>query len=300
VGATMTSKRGRVNSPKRWQAVPALAVATLLLHAAAVSAGGVVVTIIGGDKARADITLPNPGGGNYTAEFELEFEPVNLQNLTVQCIGITADVLDAGEIANIQSRLPHPGNQIIDPAFPVRVTVEPPVACGLAFQDQYDVTLDTDDLVYAPFSPYRLVKAPIGQAFQYVTGTVTAGSVRSRGRAGGFSEFVIIKDNSPQYSIDCESEYNDLAAQLAAATLSPSARRTLEVDLAVSRAAYEAGDFQRAITLLANFDAHCAQFGGTSVPNRWRSARDLIDVEGNLVGGTDSLRFMMGRLSGSP
>ncbi|HEV7489354.1 MAG TPA: DUF6689 family protein [Rhodanobacteraceae bacterium] len=289
-----------MNSPKRWQAVPALAVATLLLHAAAVSAGGVVVTIIGGDKARADITLPNPGGGNYTAEFELEFEPVNLQNLTVQCIGITADVLDAGEIANIQSRLPHPGNQIIDPAFPVRVTVEPPVACGLAFQDQYDVTLDTDDLVYAPFSPYRLVKAPIGQAFQYVTGTVTAGSVRSRGRAGGFSEFVIIKDNSPQYSIDCESEYNDLAAQLAAATLSPSARRTLEVDLAVSRAAYEAGDFQRAITLLANFDAHCAQFGGTSVPNRWRSARDLIDVEGNLVGGTDSLRFMMGRLSGSP
>lgn len=296
----MTSKRGRVNGRKRWQAIPTLAVATLLLHAAGASAGGVVVTIIGGDKARADITLPNPGGGNYTAEFDLEFEPANLQNLTVQCLGITADVLDAGEITNIQSRLPHPGNQTIDPAFPVRVTVEPPVACGLAFQDQYDVTLDTEDLVYAPFSPYRLVKAPIGGPFQYVTGTVTSGSVRARGRAGGFSEFVVIKDNSPQYSIDCESQYTDLAAQLAAATLTPSARRTLEVDLAVSRAAYEAGDFQRAITLLANFDAHCAEFGGSSLPNRWRSARDLIDVEGNLLGGTDSLRFMMGRLSGSP
>lgn len=289
-----------MNSRKRWQAIPIFAVAVLLLHAAAASAGSVVVTIIDGDKAHADITLPNPGGGNYTAEFELEFEPTNLQNLTVPCIGISADVLDASEIADIQSRLPHPGQQIIDPAFPVRVTVEPPSACGLAFQDQYDVTLDTGDLVYAPFSPYRLVKAQIGQAFHYVTGTVTAGSVRARGRAGGFSEFVIVKDNSPQYSTDCENEYNDLAAQLAAATLSPSARRTLEVDLAVSRAAYEAGDFAHAIALLANFDAHCAEFGGASLPNRWRSTRDLDDVEGDLLGGSDSLRFMMGRLNGSP
>jgi len=245
-----------VDGRKRGRAIPIFAVAALLLHTAAASAGSVVVTIIDGDKARADITLPNPGGGNYTAEFELEFEPTNLQNLTVECIGITADVLDATEIADIQSRLPHPGQQIIDPAFPVRVTVEPPSACGLAFQDQYDVTLDTEYLGYAPFSPYRLVKAQIGQTFHYVTGTVTAGSVRARGRAGGFSEFVIIKDNSPQYSTDCENQYNELAAQLAAATLSPSARRTLEVDLAVSRAAYEAGDFSHAIELLANFDAH--------------------------------------------
>lgn len=285
---------------KRWQAIPTFAVAVLLLYAAAASAGSVVVTIIDGDKAVADITLPNPGGGNYTAEFELEFEPTNLQNLTVPCIGISADVLDAGEIADIQSRLPHPGHQIIDPAFPVRITVEPPSACGLAFQNQYDVTLDTADLVYAPFSPYRLAKAPIGQAFRYVTGTVTAGSVRARGRAGGFSEFVIIKDNAPQYSTDCESQYNDLAAQLAAATMSPSVRRTLEVDLAVSRAAYEAGDYAHAIELLANFDAHCAEFGGTSLPNRWRSMRDLDDVEGDLIGGSDSLHFMMGRLNGSP
>jgi hypothetical protein len=288
-----------VNGRKQWRTIPTLAVAILLLHAAAASAGSVVVTIINGNTARADITLSD-ANGTYTAEFDVQFETENLQNLTIECIGITADALDAGEIANIQSRLPHPGTQTIDPAFPVRVTVEPPAGCGLAFQNQYDVSLDTGNLVYAPFSPYRLVKAPIGQPFQYVTGTVTAGSVRARGRAGGFSEFVIINDSSPQYSTDCESQYNDLAAQLAAATISPSARRTLEVDLAVSRAAYEAGDFQRAITLLQNFDAHCAEFGGTSLPNRWRSARDLTDVEGDLIGGSSSLHFMMGRLSGSP
>ena len=283
--------------------VPVLAVAGCLLFlSSAALAGGVVVTIIDGNKAKADITLPNPGGGNYTAEFELEFEVENLQNLTVACIGITADVLDAAEIADVQQRLPHGANgqQIVDPAFPVRVTVEPPVGCGLSFQNHYDVSLDTADLVYTPGGPYRLVKAQIGQAFHYVTGSVTAGSVRSRGRAGGFSEFVIIRDTAPVYAADCESEYNDLDARLAAATMSPTARRALETDLAVSRAAYEAGNLTDAIQRLSTFDAHCVAYGGEALPNRWRSARDLDDVEGDLVGHTDNLRFMMGRLSGSP
>ena len=71
-GRCGASKRGRVDGPKRWQAIPTFAVAVLLLHAAAASAGSVVVTIIDGDKAVADITLPNPAGGNYTAEFELD------------------------------------------------------------------------------------------------------------------------------------------------------------------------------------------------------------------------------------
>ena len=284
--------------------LPTLAVAGwLLLAAGSAFAGGVVVEIVDGRKAKADITLPNPGGGNYTAEFELEFEPDGIENLTVECIGITADVLDAAEIADIQNnRLPHGagGQQIIDPAFPVRVTVEPPVDCGLAFQNHYDVELETEDLVFAPGSPYRLMKAPIGQMFRYVTGSVTQGSVRSRGRAGGFSEFIIIKDQAPVYATDCETEYTTLETRLDAATMSPTARRTLETDLAVSHAAYTAGNFADAIQRLATFDAHCVEYGGTALPNRWRSARDLDDVEGDLVGHTDNLRFMMGRLSGQP
>jgi hypothetical protein len=283
--------------------IPTLAVAgLLLLQSAAAMAGGVVVTIVDGRKAKADITLPNPGGGNYTAEFDLEFEIANLQNLTAECIGISADVLDATEIAAIQSRLPHPATQIIDPAFPVRVTVEPPSGCGLAFDNHYDVTLDTEDLIFEPSSKYRLVKAQIGQPFRYVTGSVTAGSVRARGRAGGFSEFVIIRDNAQlqDYAGDCENEYDNLATRLAQSTMSPAARHALETDLAVSRAAYDAGNFAEAISRLSSFNAHCVAYGGEALPNRWRSTRDLDDVEGDLVGRTDTLTFLMGRLSGSP
>jgi len=294
-----------VDEHKRWRMIPTLTVAgLLLLQSAGAIAGGVVVTIVDGRKAKADITLPNPGGGNYTAEFEIEFETENLQNLTVECIGITADVLDAAEITDIQNnRLPRTnGTQIIDPAFPVRITVEPPSGCGLAFQNHYDVELDTVDLVFESFSKYRLLKAPIGQDFRYVTGAVTAGSVRARGRAGGFSEFIVIKDNAqvPNYLNDCANEYDQLADRIAHSTMSPTARHALETDLAVSRAAYDAGNYSEAIARLSNFNAHCVAYGGEALPNRWRSARDLDDVEGDLVGRTDTLTFLMGRLTGSP
>jgi uncharacterized protein DUF6689 len=294
-----------VNVQKRWPRLPVIAVAGLLLlqSAAACAGGSVVVEIIDGRKAKADITLPNPNGGNYTAEFELEFERDGLENLTVECLGLTADVLDATEIGDIESRLPHGGvggTQHVDPAFPVRITVEPPANCGLAFENNYDVSLDTDDLVFVAQSRYRLVKAPIGGDFVYVTGAVTAGSVRVRGRTGGFSEFVMIRDDNALYAIDCEGEYTTLETRLANAQMSPTARRSLEVDLARSRAAYNAGDFATAIALLAPFDQHCVEYGGQGLPNRWRSQRDLDNVEGDLVGHTDNLRFMMGRLNGSP
>ncbi|MGH8172245.1 MAG: DUF6689 family protein [Rhodanobacteraceae bacterium] len=285
------------------RAIPVLALLALLLQSTAALAGGVVVTIIDGRKAKADITLPNPGGGNYTAEFELEFEVDNLQNLTVACIGITADVLDAAEITSIEARLPHDAPaQIIDPAFPVRVTVEPPANCGLSFDYQYEVTYETDDLVYTPSSPYRLVKAPIGGEFRYVTGSVTQGSVRSRGSSGGFSEFVIIKDTraQPDYATDCVDEYDALEARLNNSAIGLTARQALLTDLKVSRAAYDAGNFGDAIAFLANFYAHCAAYGGEALPNRWRSARDLDNIEGDLVGHADTLRFLMGRLIGTP
>jgi hypothetical protein len=294
-----------VNVQKRWPKLPVIAVAGFfLLQSAIACAGGVVVTIVDGRKAKAEITLPNPNGGEYSAEFEIEFERDGLENLTVECIGITADVLDASEISTINMHLPHGSNtgggQQVAGDFPVRVTVEPPVDCGLAFENNYDVSIDTKNLVFQPGSVYRLVKAPIGGDFVYVTGAVTAGSVRVRGRTGGFSEFVMISDPNPLYSADCKTEYDTLQDRIAQSPISPTARRTLEIDVMRSRAAYEAGDFQTAIDLLAPFDQHCVEYAGEGLPNRWRSQRDLDNVEGSLVGHTDNLRFMMGRLNGSP
>jgi uncharacterized protein DUF6689 len=295
-------ERGRVNDFRRWRLIALLGSASMLIAyaSAAVAGDSVVVTIVDGRTAKADITLVNPNGGHYTAEFELEFETQGLQNLTPECVGITADVLDAAEIADVNLRLPHQTHQAIDPAFPVRVTVEPPAACGLTFQNHYDVTFETEDLGYTPAGPYRLMKAQIGGQFHDITSSVTQGSVRSRGRTGAFSEFVIVADSNPTYSLDCEQKYIDLQTRIDASSISPTARQALTIDLAISRAAYEARNYADATARLAIFDQHCVEYAGASLPNVWRSTRDADNVEGDLVGNTNALRFMMGRLSGQP
>ena len=258
----------------------------------------VVVVIEDGRKARADITLPRPGGGSYTADLELEFD--DPQNLTVPCLGISADVLDPAEIADVESRLPDPANQKIDPSFPVRVTVDPPEVCGLQFDNDVDIDLETDDLVHVPFSSYRLMKGPIGGSFLNITGLVDPGSVRARGSSGSFSEIVIIRETVQDYAADAEAAFAALQARIDDPAIGLTARLTLETDLAVSIAAYEANNFVQAIGALEDLDAHCGALGGPALPNRWRAQRDLVNAEGEIVSYSDHLKFLLGRLDGNP
>jgi hypothetical protein len=281
----------------RTPCLPLVATAMLLLEPAAAIAGSVVVDIVDGRKAKAEITLVD-GANTYSADFELEFH--NPQNLTVACVGIDADVLDAVEIADIESRLPDPANQSIDPAFPVRVTVEPPIACGLSFEDEVHVEFDTPDLVFAPFSPYRLMKAPLGGDFHDITASVIAGSVRSRGSGGSFSEFVMIADSLQDHAADADAAYDALEARLDDPAIALTAQLTLQTDVALSRAAYDADNHAQAIALLDDLDLHCATLGGPALPNVWRSARDLVNAEAEIVTLGRNIKFALGRLAGSP
>lgn len=281
----------------RTPCLPLVATAMLLLEPAAAIAGSVVVDIVDGRKAKAEITLVD-GANTYSADFELEFH--NPQNLTVACVGIDADVLDAVEIADIESRLPDPVNQSIDPAFPVRVTVEPPIACGLSFEDEVHVEFDTPDLVFAPFSPYRLMKAPLGGDFHDITASVIAGSVRSRGSGGSFSEFVMIADSLQDHAADADAAYDALEARLDDPAIALTAQLTLQTDVALSRAAYDADNHAQAIALLDDLDLHCATLGGPALPNVWRSARDLVNAEAEIVTLGRNIKFALGRLAGSP
>lgn len=281
----------------RTPCLPLVATAMLLLEPAAAIAGSVVVDIVDGRKAKAEITLVD-GANTYSADFELEFH--NPQNLTVACVGIDADVLDAVEIADIESRLPDPANQSIDPAFPVRVTVEPPIACGLSFEDEVHVEFDTPDLVFAPFSPYRLMKAPLGGDFHDITASVIAGSVRSRGSGGSFSEFVMIADSLQDHAVDADAAYDALEARLDDPAIALTAQLTLQTDVALSRAAYDADNHAQAIALLDDLDLHCATLGGPALPNVWRSARDLVNAEAEIVTLGRNIKFALGRLAGSP
>ena len=76
----------------------ATALCVVALALAPTAARGQVVLTIVGDSADAVITLPGPGNTTYQADFEIDFEFP--QNLTEACLGLSADVLDAGEIAD--------------------------------------------------------------------------------------------------------------------------------------------------------------------------------------------------------
>lgn len=257
--------------------------------------GQVVLTIVG-DSADAVITLPGPGSTIYQAEFEIDFEFP--QNLTEACLGLSADVLDAGEIADVTARFPDPAGYAIDAAFPVRVRVDPPAACGLEFRNDLKLKYRAENLVYVADSPYRLLKAPGGGAFTDITAQVSAGSVRTRGSGGSFSEFVIARDLVIDPAADAVAQYAALAARLDDPAISTTVQRVLELDVAASRAAYEAGDFGAAGAYLEQFDGRCRGFDEDAVPDRWRAARDLVDARGELLAIAAALRFSLLQLEG--
>lgn len=274
-------------------AATALCIVALAL-APAVARGQVVITIVG-DSADAVITLPGPGNTTYQADFEIDFEFP--QNLTEACLGLSADVLDAGEIADITARFPDPAGYAIDAAFPVRVRVDPPAACGLEFRNDLKLKFRAENLVYAAGSPYRLLKAPSGGAFTDITAQVSAGSVRTRGSGGSFSEFVIARDLVIDYAADAVAQYATLAARLDDPAISTTVQRVLELDVAASRAAYEAGDYIAAADYLGQFDGRCRGFDDDAVPDRWRAARDLVDARGELLAIAAALRFSLESLA---
>jgi hypothetical protein len=265
----------------------------LLLLAVPIAQAQVVVTITG-DTARADINLVAPGGP-YSAELLIEFrDPVNL---TPACLGISATALDAAGIAAVNARLPAPG-LAIDPTFPVLVTVEPPPACGLAFRGEYRLSLRTTNLVYAAQSPYRLYKAPVGGAFADVTGAVESGSVRARGSGGAFSEFVLLQDASQDYATQLDAAYLALEERLDDPEIGVTAMTTLLTDLEASRTAAAAVDYPAAIAAMLRLDGHAQAFSDDGVPGRWRAQRDLDNIEGDLLGRSANVRFLLGRLDG--
>jgi hypothetical protein len=265
----------------------------LLLLAVPIAQAQVVVTIIG-DTARADINIAAPGGP-YTADLVIEFrDPVNL---TPACLGISATALDAAGIAAINARLPAAA-QAIDPAFPVLVTVEPPPACGLAFRGEYRLSLRTTNLVYASQSPYRLYKAPVGGAFADVTGAVESGSVRARGSGGAFSEFVLVQDANQDYATQLDAAYLALEERLDDPEIGVTAMTTLLTDLEASRTAAAAVDYPAAIAAMLRLDGHAQAFSDDGVPGRWRAQRDLDNIEGDLLGRSANVRFLLGRLDG--
>jgi hypothetical protein len=275
---------------------PTLMLLAPLLLAAGVAQAAVVVTI-NGDVATAEISI-DEDDETYSATLRLSFEQP--QNLTEACLGITADFLDPTEIAAIDARLPDPLGQEIDTDFPIRVTVEPPLGCGLSFANEVQIELTTADLEHQDFSPYRLMKGPIGGPFANITSAIEAGSIRARGRGGQFSELVIVADLSQDFGLDSTELLSDLADELDDPDIALTARSALEAQLAVVDSAFRSGQIGAARQALVEFEFDLRGFSGAGVPNAYAPDVGLSSEIGELLALSGALGFQLARLDGVP
>ena len=245
-----------------------------------------VTVTTSGNTATAVVSLP----GLASTELNLSFE--NPQNLSAANLGISARVVSAAELS---TRLTSTELLPLPFAFPVMISVAPPALGGFRFTGAAEVEIHTHALTFSVDNLFRIYKASAGGTFHDITQSVTEGSVRTAGRTGGFSDFLILIDLGAEES-KAEDQYDYIAARLTHTAISTAARSALQADLAASREEFEQGDSEAAAALLDAFDASIEDYAGNGVPNVWRSARDLDNIAGDLLSETAALRYSLSRV----
>ncbi|MFI4969814.1 MAG: DUF6689 family protein [Lysobacterales bacterium] len=284
--------------PERWLKLALLALPLL----AAPAAWGQVVVEIVGDTAHATIALTDDNGTTYDAEVTITFDtPLGL---SVDSLNLTAELVDP---VAVNQRLP--AGLAVDPRFPMMVTVEPPgtgwlfgsgfdngdnISQALSFRNTYQIEVHTADLVYEPHSLYRLLKAPVGGAFDDVTEDVRSGSTRARGRGGAFSQFVIAADSRVPLAV-ASGKALALSGRLVTAILSD----VLRLDLVGLVVEIEAAllipiiGCSHALAPVDQFIATIEAHAGVDIANLWRAQHDVTNDAGELESLAQTLRFSL-------
>jgi hypothetical protein len=229
-------------------------------------------------------------GSSPIAEVILTFDQAT--GLTPASLGISAQLVDINNAA-LLARLPNLTQTKLQSAFPVMITIEPPVNGGLVQRRVTHVEVHTHALPYTAGTPLRLFKAPLNGAFYDITGSVTPGSVRTRGTTPGWSQFVILADLRPTGTVIAQ-KYDYLHAQ--GATLPAGERAPLDALLDASEDALAAGDFATAIAKLDAYKARVSSRAGTYIPDTWKATRDVNNIAGAMLAGADTLGFSIGYL----
>ena len=248
-----------------------------------------VTVDVDGDTVTADIEI-----GTLEADMTITFE--NAIGLTAESIGISATTISVTDVS-LLARLP--SGMSIPAAFPLKITVEPPSAKGLSFTGAATIEIHTHALSLVTNSPLRLMKAPLGGDFVDITESLASGSVRSRGRTGGFSEFIIGIDTRSHATM-ASAKFDDLDDVLADATLPSALRTTLEDYVDDARADYLLGDYVDAIDDLEDFIDEVEDEAGGDIANVWRASRDLDNDAGLMIAQAKTLIFSLRMLNALP
>lgn len=219
------------------------------------------------------------------AEVILEFE--NPVGLSASSLGISANLVSLTDPV-LLARLPSAQLNQLSNAFPLLITVEPPLAGGLKFRT-VRVEVHTHALVYSLGSSYRLFKAPLNGAFQDITDEVAPGSVRARGTTGGFSQFLVLTDLRETETVVIDK----LAALRAKVDTLPSGEQAgFDALLDAIEADVAAGHYVDAITgTTAVAQRARNRAAASAITGQWRATRDVTNQAGDLISAAATLGF---------
>ena len=259
-----------------------------------------VIVNASGNSAVADIALAG-AGVTYRAQATIAFDAA--QNLSPTELNLSAQVVDPLDPA-LLARLPACVNPLlgcvsIDANFPVLISVEPLNlgAGNLSFRNTYEFEVHTANLTYAPYSRYRLFKAPVNGMFADTTEAIESGSVRARGRGGSFSQFLVVLDARPSQVVELQKN-SALQARIGSSVLTGPLQDTLLGLLGNVNAALAASNYVLAISNVDQIMNTVQAHAGADIANTWNSNHLLANDAGDLLSLAQTLRYTLVVLQG--
>jgi hypothetical protein len=237
------------------------------------------------DVYTADLQLPGGASAKLTVTFE---DVVGLSPLSLGVSAIQVNPLDPTLLRRLGKAV---GG--VPAAFPMLVRIEPDPVHGLSFSGTVTVELYTHDLEFAVGSPLRLFSAPAGGAFRDITVLNHAGSYRSGGTKGNFSEFIIAIDTRPPTAAAADKlQYLRTLLDSHAPSMDVAVYDELSSLLAGVETAFAATSLVTAITRVEAFADAVTNHSG-SIPHVWSATQNLENVAGQLRAAAGTLRFSL-------
>lgn len=240
---------------------------------------------VSGNVARATIGSRTTPLADVTLTFE------DASGLTAQSLGLTARLTSLLDL-QLLKRLPDLRLSNLDSAFPLLLSIEPPLSGPLRFRT-VRAEIHTHALIYTEGTRYRLFKAPLGGLFEDITDEVARGSVRARGTTGGFSQFLILADLRPTGYVVAEkvSRLRSRIDRLPAAEQPVFDGYVDDVEAAVA-----AKDYDAALYSVERIAERARSRAGDELLDEWRASRNADNQAGDLIAGAATLRFSLTRL----
>jgi hypothetical protein len=247
----------------------------------------------------AGITDVRIQGNQYIASLDLTgveglititFEELGVA-LVPTSLDIEASLVDPTSSA-ITSRLPN--GYFIPARFPVLIHITPgtdPVT-SIVFNGSYLIEIETPNLTFESRAPYRLLKAPDGDAFTDSTLGIGLGSYRVRGASGSFSEFLLAADlRRPEQVID--EKFLAIQDLLDTYTddITTVVRANLQAHLTAARLAFNNGNINAAISSVRSMEDEVKEQAGVGITHTFNDTE--VSVAGLLHGAIRSLHLSL-------